>query len=136
MKQSNASLENLQHRVSNLSKIGLLHVLVGVNRMNVKVYTFLQYKLRVALMHGLASIIFVWTIYQSKIIMTHYDYNDSLTLEFTNSYIILPQFYTDLAWFCLSVIFLAGWELYVLGWCIRTLWQDWHGPSIVQMVKK
>jgi len=35
--------------------------------------------------------------YQSKIIMMHYNYNDSLTLEFTNSYMILPQFYADLA---------------------------------------
>ena len=34
---------------------------------------------------------------QSKIVMKHYDYNDSLTLEFTNPYVILPQFYADLA---------------------------------------
>ena len=27
----------------------------------------------------------------------YYDYNESLTLEFSNSYIILPQFYADLA---------------------------------------
>ena len=33
--------------------------------------------------------------YQSKIMMTHYDYNGSLTREFTNSYIILPQFYAE-----------------------------------------
>jgi hypothetical protein len=49
--------------------------------------------------------------YQSNIIITkHCDYDDSLTLVFTNSYIILPQFYADLAWFCTSVIFFAQWE--------------------------
>ena len=37
-----------------------------------------------------------WPDYKSKIIMKHYNYHDSLTLEFTNFYIILPQFYADL----------------------------------------